>query len=616
MGYFKKPPPNEAKDRMDEYKASKGPDGTNYHKAKTRKNAYVFVNKGSSTQLPSEANTYDALYSNREGAPDVILNGVTVNRGPDLGMLRTADVEFECLRRDVFNKYYAAYLKPGSKISIEYGYTDGSATETADDLEVAKFAFELTEKNTYKCSFRAYGATPFLNEVEVAGKGSYEGKTIRTGGFFNAPVSTLPQYLKYVAQGGGVMANVDIANWTKREDGAVIIIDNPNGVTPPGGPLGVAKAVYKILQSLGLFASDSSKKIYCTLEWFVNNLYKYHVKPQLKKNMKNRVLVCRADGTHAHPMIGSAYPMNIALPGGPAGNYGSDAGIFSESKINFADSGKIAVDGKKGNYNNILLSYDYLVSKVFGQSKEKGAIKNSNTAAKSGKANKPPKVTLKSVMQTIFDDIYAATGGVVHLAMQEDDTGDGTKEFVVISKNNYEGMDPVVFDPIEGDGITRKCTVKCDVPSSDAYAVANGGAGAGGSGHVADALSDEDPPPTDTELLNDAKKTIKEYMDIGLSANDFDNEDCAALEAAFKTVVDKSAKEKVKEMSFDNQVWPLNLEIELDGTPGFKFGTVVSSTFLPPNEGYEKVVFTCTDVTNTISGNDWSTTLKTQCTLR
>ena len=58
-----------------------------------------------------------------------------------------------------------------------------------------------------------------------------------------------------------------------------------------------------------------------------------------------------------------------------------------------------------------------------------------------------------------------------------------------------------------------------------------------------------------------------------------------------------------------------NLEIELDGASGFKFGSVVSSTFLPPGKGYENVVFTCTDVTNTISGNDWVTKLKTQCTL-
>ena len=100
-----------------------------------------------------------------------------------------------------------------------------------------------------------------------------------------------------------------------------------------------------------------------------------------------------------------------------------------------------------------------------------------------------------------------------------------------------------------------------------------------------------------------------------MSANDFDNSDCEALASAFKTVVDKAPKEKVKNMSFDNQVWPLNLEIELDGASGFKFGSVVSSTFLPPGEGYENVVFTCTDVTNTISGNDWVTTLKTQCIL-
>ena len=609
MGYFKKPGSKKVAERMDEYKATHAPDGKNYYKAKTRKNAYVFVNKGSSTQLPSEANSYDALYSNSEGKPDVLLSGVTVNIGPDLGMLRTVDVEFECLRIEVFNKYYGAYLKPGSKVSVEYGYTDGSDFGFASDLEVAKFAFELTEKNTYKCSFRAYGATPFMNEVEVSGKGSYSGLTIKTGGFFNAPVVTLPQYLKYVAQGGGIMANVDIPNWSQPVPGKVVIIDNPNGVTPASGPIGVQKLVYKALQAIGLFADDASKKIYCSLEWFVDTLYTYHVKPNLKKNMKGRKLVCDAQGTHAYSQIGSAYPMNIVLPGGSAGYYGSDGSISGESKIDFSSKMPSAL----GNYNQILLSYDYIAGKVFGASKEKGAVKNANKADKSGKSNKPPKVTLKSIMQTIFDDIYQATGGVVHLGMQEDDQGSGTKTFAVIAKNNYSKVNATTFDPIQGDGITRKISISCDVPSSDAYAVANGGAGAGGSGHTSDALA-EDEEPTDTELYNEALADIKEYMGKGLSANDFDNADCEALAAAFKTVVDKSPKNKVKEMSFDNMTWPLNLEVECDGASGFKFGSVVSSTGLPAS--YNKdVVFTCTDVTHTISNNDWVTTLKTQCSL-
>ena len=406
------------------------------------------------------------------------------------------------------------------------------------------------------------------------------------------------------------MANVDIPNWTKRDGGKVVIIDNPNGVTPASGPLGVQKLVYKALQAVGLFADDASKKIYCSLEWFVDTVYKFHVKPSLKKNMKGRKLVCDAQGTHAYSQIGSAYPMNIVLPGGSAGYYGSDGSITGESKIDFSSKMPSAL----GNYNNILLSYDYIASKVFGASKEKGNVKNANKADKTGKSNKPPKVTLKSIMQTIFDDIYQATGGVVHLGMQEDDRGSGTKTFAVIAKNNFESIGATTFDPIQGDGVTRKCTIKCEVPSSDAYAVANGGAGAGGAGHTADALA-EDEEPTDTDLLNEALADIKEYMSKGLSANDFDNSDCEALASAFKTVVDKAPKEKVKNMSFDNQVWPLNLEIELDGASGFKFGSVVTSTFLPPGEGYENVVFTCTDVTNTISGNDWVTTLKTQCSL-
>ena len=69
--------------RIAEYKASFAPDGTDYHKAKTRKNAYVTLTCMGQT-LPTNPDTYDALYSNTEGKPDVILNGVSISEGSDL----------------------------------------------------------------------------------------------------------------------------------------------------------------------------------------------------------------------------------------------------------------------------------------------------------------------------------------------------------------------------------------------------------------------------------------------------------------------------------------------------------------------------------------------------
>ena len=602
--------------RKAEYKRSFAPRGTDYHKAKTRRNAYVTISCGGAT-LPTNPKTYDALYSNKEGKPDVILNGVSISEGSDLGMLRTVEAEFECLSRAAFETYEAAFLRPGGdkrKLTVSYGYVDGSDGGSLSDFIVCKYAFELTEKNTYKCSFKAYGPGPFINQVQAAVGGSYSGMKVRTAGFFSAPVVTLPQYLKYVAQGNGIMANIDIPNWTKRGSG-VIVVDNPNSITPDGM---IGRFVYKCLQALGLFSSDSSKKIYCTLEWFVQTLQTYHIKPNLKKSMKGRKLSASnsylANGGHTISFVGSAYPMSIVLPG--AGNYGASPTITDiETKLNFDSNNQgTVVSGTKGDYRKILLSYDYIASKVFGMAKEKGSVKSSDKADKTSNKDVPPDPTVNTIMKTVFNDIYHATGGLVHLSLMEDPNN--SKVVNVIPKNMSAGGYSVTrFDPINGDGITRKCTVKCDVPANDAYAVANGnGGGAGGSGMTSSLIAEEEADPEPTPVQQ-AITDIKELMSTGLSANSFDNEDCDALQAAFKTIVDNAPPSKMKSQSHDKNLWPLNLEIELDGCHGYRFGDVVGTSFMPKVYNGSKVQFVVTEATHEIAGNDWVTKLKTQCFL-
>ena len=595
-----------------------GQPGKDYHKAKTRRNAYVTISCGGAT-LPSQKNTYDALYSNAEGKPDVILNGVSISEGSDLGMLRTVEAEFECLSRAAFNTYEAAFLRPGSdkrKLSVSYGYVDGSDSGALEDFIVCKYAFELTDKNTYKCTFKAYGPGPFINQVQAAVGGSYDGLKIITSGFFKSPVVTLPQYLKWAAQDGGIMANIDISNWSKPSAGGgkVIVVDNPNGATPDSW---VGRQVYKILQAMGFFSSDSSKKIYCTLEWFVDTLQTYHIKPNLKKTMKGRSINASnkwiKQGAHTQGKIGSAYPMSIVLPG--AGHYGSSPQITGEDEMNFdSNNCGIVVSGTTGDYRNILLSYDYIASKVFGSAKEKGSVKSNEKADKTSNKEVPPDPTVNTIMKTVFNDIYHATGGLVHLSLMEDPSN--SKVVNVIPKNAKAGGYTVTtFDPINGDGITRKCTVKCDVPANDAYAVANGnGGGAGGAGMTSSLIAEEeaDPEPTPLEKAN---TDIDDLMSTGVSANSFDNEDCDALQAAFKSLIDNAPPAKMKEQSHDKNVWPLNLEIELDGCHGFRFGDVVGTTFMPAVYNGTKVQFVVTEATHEIGGNDWVTKLKTQCFL-
>ena len=610
--------------RKQEYLDSIGPDGNNYHKAKTRKNAYVTLKCGNST-LPLEENTYDALYSNEEGKPDAILLGVSISEGSDLGMLRTVEAEFECLSRATFDALEPDFLAPGNKeagrtLSVKYGYSDGKGSSgSEDDFIICKYAFELTEKNTYKCSFKAYGPGPFLNNIQAGAAGSYKKLSIVTGGFFKSPVVTLPQYLKWCAQDGGIMANVDIANWSKPAAGGkkVIVVDNPNAITPTGM---IMPLIYKALQAIGIISSDSSKKIYCTLQWFVETLNTFHIQPKLGKSMKGRSLNCNNQwiqkGAHTVSEVGSAYPMSIVLPG--AGYYGSSPKITDkECKLDFDTNncGKAT----NGDYRNILLSYDYIASKVFGMSKEKGAVKANDKADKTANKDVPPDVTVNTIMKTVFNDIYHATGGLVHLALQED-PGDGNILNVIPKNSKASGYEATPFDPINGDGITRKCTVKCDVPANDAYAVANGNkGGGGGSGMVSSLMGGDSATEAkkkgEDDPLTTAKKNVKELMEVGLSANEFDSEDCDALQAAFKDLIDNQPPSTMKNQSFDKNVWPLNLEIEIDGTHGFKFGDVVSSTFMPEKYRDTKIEFVVTEATHEISNNDWVTKLKTQCFL-
>ena len=217
-------------------------------------------------------------------------------------------------------------------------------------------------------------------------------------------------------------------------------------------------------------------------------------------------------------------------------------------------------------------------------------------------------------MKKVFDDIYHATGGLVHLGMQEDSSN--SKVVNVIPKNSKAGgYSTTIFDPIQGDGITRKCSVKCDVPANDAYAVANGsGGGTGGSGQVSSLMAKEpaDPAPNP---LSEARAKVKELMEVGLSANEFSNEDCDALQAAFKELIDNQPPSKMKSQTHAKNTWPLNLQIELDGAHGFRFGDVVGSTFMPSQYNGTKVEFVVTKATHEISNNDWVTKLETQCFL-
>tara|TARA_Y100000310_G_scaffold318519_1_gene372731 strand:- start:959 stop:2560 length:1602 start_codon:yes stop_codon:yes gene_type:complete len=530
------------------------------------------------------------------------------------------------LSRAAFETYEKIFLRPSSKLTVKYGYTDGTDSEHLSEFVICKYAYELSSKNTYACSFKAYGPGPFMNQLDMKKAWKFTDLSFKKG-FFEYPVTTFPQYLKYVAQGDGADATSDIPDGTIRGNG-VLILDNPNAMTPDGK---IMKLVYKALQAIGFFGEDASKLIYCTLEWFVKNLNTYYLDSNLGDHLKGSKVICNGTVTkqssHPLPQIGSAYPMSIVLPGGSAGSiggpgyYGSHHMITDdEDKLNFtskASSLGMVINGSSRDYSKILLSHSYIAGNLFGKGNEKGTIKAEDKSSSTGKKKEPPKFSLKNMLDTLFSSVYHATGGSVQLATQEDPNN--PKNQLIISKGGSQGsIAETTFDPIQGDGITRKSTIKCDIPADDAYAVANGG-GAGPGGYTNNDLAEKEDDLEDEKV--DAKKealgVIAKEMEFGLASSGFDNENCDSLAAAFKSLVEAVSKEEAAKLALDRTIWPLELTITIDGTSGFRFGDVINTTFLPPayRRSGTSASFVVLESTHTIASNDWSTSLKSQCHL-
>ncbi len=610
---------SEAKDTVDsrraEYQATFAPDGKDYHKAKTRRNAYAKISGGG--DLPTLVSTYDDLYSNTEGKPDVILNSVSVKEVADFGMARKVEVKFTCLNRASFETYEEGYLRPKTSVTIEIGYVNGDDSDSFSDFQIGKYAYNLDDKNRYICSFTAYGPGPFINHIDIKAAGKMKGMKIVTDGFFKSPISTISGFLKWTAQGGeGGTANVDIPNWTT-PDGApnkVWILDSPLAYTPDNF---ITKGVYKVLQAVGLVSGDSSKLIYCTLQWLCESIQTHYLDPIKDGALKGRKLVCNgvvSKGAHPISNVGSAYPMSFVLAGGGNGHYGSKLPASRESHIDFDSNVDAVIAGSEADYSKILISYNYIAGQMFGVANSKGNIfkqlykriaGDTSTGAKDA-----PDIKLGDVMNGLFDDIYHTTGGAVQLAIMENPAD--SNELHVVSRNGkQDDIKETVFDPINGDGITRKCTVTCDPPVSDVYAAMDAGTS---KSYAANSIASQpdSEPSADEDPITEAKSKLTELMEEGLSANDFENGDCDALAAVFKTLVEKATKAQAVELPDTRNTWPLKLNVEIDGTSGFRFGDVINSTFLPAAYRQEgiAVTFCCTEVSQDVEGQDWKTSLK------
>ena len=605
---------------------------------KIRHNAYVKLSTTNGGTLPLTANTFDSLYANADGKPDAILNSVKIEQAGDMGSLVQVHVQFTCFRRSVFIDLEKKFLRlktSGGKnnlLTVKGGYVNRPTPEgstansfTLSKMMIFKFGYTFDQNNQWTCNFSAMGSAMLTHEkaIENGTKAlmdrglmyKYQGESI--------PVVTIPQYIKYIGQGNGMTRNIDLDDLPAAESwngdtAAVCVFNNPNSWTPDTK---IGELAFKVLQSMGFVNEDEMRLFYVSLESLFGMINKFVLANSKTKYVCNSTVT---KGGYLYPVC-SADPWAFLLPGAGSGKgWSTESGDINEDGIPCDGSGEgypiNAVNGTKADYNRLLVSYAYLTGTMFGQTQDESNEKT-DAATETEDSMTITSTGIGPTISQLFKDIEATFGGAIKLTTAIDPNDPDKINVVAINEPDAsKPIKPARFSPLKGDGMTRNSKVSCNPPSADAYAVAAGTQELPQTA-VVEAISDDKGTPSEDTKKSD-RELLKEQMikirDNQMSFTNFSAEQITALRSIQTEFVNGQTAEVCEAtLPTDMTMWPLKLEITIDGIYGFEFGNLVTSTYLP-NQFQQtglKPVFSITKVEHNIQNNDWQTTLSSVCTL-
>ena len=584
------------------------------YKYKKRFNAAVSVNLGGA-KLPSNPDSFEGTYGGG-GRPQVQLDSIVITEGDTYGHLTQVEVTFTCFTIGAFSKYAASAFKLGANASVSVGYAESGAPsggKTFSELMIYKYNWTTTKDNYVRCSVSCMSATPLINQADVnvsAKLGDANLKfmdVLEVGGPGVAtPVQTISQLMKYQAQGGGGTPTKDVPDGFYN---GVLVITNP-GVSQ-GDADEQTKKVLEIMAAAGIPVSfDNAKLVYCTLEWFVQQINTYYIPNEGKLAGITYEFDETATAAGCLSGICSADPLNILIAGGGAGDYGAAADVPDEQKLlaESKASAPPAISGNTINCKNILLSSSYIASTVFGAASK---TENAPDKAITPDNGQPAKVvySIGQMFEKIFQDIVSATGGNIHLA-----TLPGKNKKMLICAYNHNdgsGISPAVFDPISGNQAIRLCEVSCAPGSSDAYAIAVLNRKSDGAGPQGANGQDVQGDP------GNAAQAIRDAREKGLVQEKFSAASIAGLKEQLGKLVNNASSDDASSGKIPHQYgqFPLNLQVTMDGCVGWEFGDAITVSFLPGYQKGGKGVFIVQKIIHTIATNDWETKLETVFTI-
>lgn len=627
-----------------------------FYKVGTRHPAWVSItgedrscNGGGSITLPLTQDNllleYDFF---NELKPNPIISDVTIEYGGDFGLATSLSVKILCFTKYDFERIQKYFLQPGNRVSVSFGYGPAWTPEfgndggTIDDMIVASYAFSTTSDGGWEANFTAVSMCTGLQDIDLGAGVFNDGGGLKyLAGGKSYPVRGVLDLIASDAQLNGSVA-LDVIpkpgktikkfkQYTPSDADAFGTDKNVAMVvyTPEHLQGGANTSVQKD-QSLGSgdTGPNTYNAIYVTLGYLVDRIFN----GEIHKNIKLRI--CKTDKElfekvkiYIDPILSVSYvdptpevysgnPTAVLILGGTRANYKNSSGKGKNFEEGIGDITPMqAYTGKSAKGRNIIDLGKILISRnLIKECLDRATSTPSATADTTDVKNGEEQViSFNTFFKEVFGAIKTATGGMIDMRLVEEWRAGvrGTRYVIMDQNNGYatESLTCVVFNPIDGDGSTRNCTVSSGAGGKEMKAQMF-------SGSSRKSVSSAHARGCDNELVEARKQALGRaaqqigeiVINPGALADSGFAED---QELALKSQLEAIAKNAPEYEALDIHPYPgVQMSIELDGVFGFTPGCAMMTTQMPSNYFNKKLYFMIRKVSHSIKGSDWSTTME------
>ena len=641
------------------------PDDLKDPKWHLRDKAYVRINSigedGAATgTLPVTKKELDQLYQpNDSKRPLPALGDVEITLDGVAGTLRKLKASFKCFSKTDFNTYEPRFLVPGAKVQVKYGYVDGSPRKENPGGKYAKGeayftvfkpTYKITKENYFDCSFEAVGQAAEYDVIDINGQRKIPQETFKTtyqGGEEESKTANLFDYLQWLVQKNvgdmeGSTGFTPKNGAAKSSVGSGKLDKDGKMAAFAGIATHVAPEDFTPLPGHGSDDEGQPRIMYVTLGLIVRCINEYI----LKDNKKGYQVYFENDysaikHTWKGKKIWSPTPFELLFPytkNTKENSYNKDEKTGPSTEYITCDSFEdlaFAIDagGPGGDYGTpagILCSMNLMRSI---QEAYDRAPKDEKTSTEDiGGDRDNGRIELLSFFKKLFGVIRENSGGAWDLTLERlelDEEGgaagivknDKASDIYIVNKNApmEDIPDEIILNPTTGKNGIRELAITCDIPK-EMQARAMAGDTEEPAGQSAKSFVDADPPPstqdvpemTPAQALTDRHKKLRGR----LSTDKMSGDAISAAKGLIKDVVNAESKStRIKagmHMDPKNVPFPLKFSATMEGIEGWRFGDIISSSYLPKRyrkSGGDRVLFTVTKYAHKFTGGDWTTTV-------